>query len=362
MSDWLDAVALMSGEQRAAMFRGKDGPLACILVGYQVCGTELEKLPEQQDWRWVSAALGRLAAKARGLSVEALWASFIRSKIIAQAEFCKDIDGARATASEALETASVEPGVRFLICGTMGRQYVLARRYNEARFWLGMALQKDASTVFKHERMLVLLGASQAFGIEKPHKGVEYARQAALVAEGSEFVPEIERARAFAELAVAEFLASGAKAAYANWDKAAEYLVATSDSSDDWKDLAVIFGHVSLYPWKMASTGEPPKTTRDGSAYLPPERGLFLTTNPARIKFFQERAQSGLWLLLGSYAETVGSMPWAATWNERATKDAEQQDFMPLFVVNMRDSVPRLLRVKGVEYTVVERGKQASPW
>src|SRR5262249_2821944 len=161
--------------------------------------------------------------------------------------FCKDIDGASATATEALDMASVDPGVRFLICGTMGRQYVLARRYKEARFWLGMALQKDASSVFQHERMLVLLAASHAFGIEKPHEGVEYAKQAASVTEGSEFVPGIERARAFAELAVAEFWTSGAKAAFPSWDKAAEYLFTSRNDGDDWKDLAVIFGHVSFY-------------------------------------------------------------------------------------------------------------------
>jgi hypothetical protein len=357
VSDWLDTVALMSGEQRAAVFRGKDGPVACILVGYQVCATELEKPPEQRDWHSVAAALGRLAKKARGLSIEALWASFIRSIIIAQAEFCKDIEGARATASEALVTASVDPGVRFLICGTMGRQYVLARRYNDAQFWLRMALQKDASSVFQHERMLVLLAASRAFGIEKPNEGVEYAQQAASVAAGSEFVPGIERARAFAELAVAEFLLSGAKAAFTSWDKAAEYLFATRDGSDDWKDLAVIFGHISFYLWKTASTGEPPKVTRDGDDYSPPERGVFLTTNSARVQFFNERAQGGLWSILGSYAETVGSTVRAAIWNERATKDAERHGFTPLVVVNMREAVPRLLRDKGFEYTIGEARK-----
>jgi hypothetical protein len=357
VSDWLDTVAFLSGEQRATVFRGKDGPVACIVVGYQVCATELEKPPEQRDWRSAAAALGRLAAKARSLSIEALWASFIRSRIIAQAEFCKDIDGAKATAREALETASVDPGVRFLICGTMGRQYVLARRYNDARFWLGMAIQKDASSIFQHERMLVLLAASHAFGIEKPHEGVEYAQQAVTVAEDNEFVPRIEMARAFAELAVAECLTSGAKAAFTSWDKAAEYLFATRDGGDAWKDLAVIFGHVSFYLWKTAVTGEPPKATRDGDDYSPPERGVFLTTNPARVQFFNERAQGGLWRLLGSYAETVGSTSRATTWNERAAKDAEQQGFMPLVVLSIREAVPRLLREKGLEYTISEARK-----
>ncbi len=357
VSDWIDTVALMSREQRATAFGGVDGPVTFMVVGYQVCATEEEKPPEQRDWRSVAAALEGLAGKARKLAIEGLWAAFVRSRIITQSEFCKDLDGAKRIATEALDIASADPGVRFLIAGTLGRQYVLAKRLDDAQFWLRMALQKDASSIFQHERMLVLLAASHAFGETNPASGVEYAKQAVAVAEGGEFIPAIEKARVYAELAVAEFFVGGAKAAFPSWDRAGQYLFAVMDRRDEWKDLAVIFGHNGYYLWKTAQTGRPPEFTPAGEVYSPPVRGVFLTSNPARIPFFNERAQGGLWRVMGSYAEAVGVHGRASIWNSRATGAAEEQGFTPLLLINIRESVPRLLREKGHEHTIREARK-----
>ena len=55
-----------------------------------------------------------------------------------------------------------------------------------------------------------------------------------------------------------------------------------------------------------------------GDAYAPPERGVFMTTNPARIAFFNERHEASLWRVLGFYADAVGNAEIAAKWKERA--------------------------------------------
>jgi hypothetical protein len=355
--DWLDTVSLLPGEQRRIAFQGPDARVACIVVGDQLGATELAKPKEQRNWPAVVTALDGLATRAKELSLEGLWAAFIRAKIIAQAEFSKDVDGAQATATAALSAALSDPGARFLICGAMGRQHVLARRYGDARFWLQLALQKDASSVFQHERMLVVLAASHVFGLKKPSDGVEYARQAVAVAEANRFIPAIERARAFAELAVAEFEASGAQAAFASWDRAAEYLFAARGGGDDWKDLAVIFGHAGQYLWRMAETGEPPKVTRDGDPYAPPARGMFMTSNPARVGFFNARSEGSLWRLVAAYADAVGAGERASVWKTRAVAVATEQGFTPLLVEAARDAVPLMLRKKRFAQAIAEARK-----
>jgi len=73
--------------------------------------------------------------------------------------------------------------VRFLIDGTIGRQLLLAKRYQDARFWLRRAVERRAEAVFAYERANVLLGASHAFGLEDPRLGVKFAADATTVAE-----------------------------------------------------------------------------------------------------------------------------------------------------------------------------------
>lgn len=357
LRDWLDTVACLSAEQRREIFRGAHAHVASIVVADQLGATEQTKPAAQRDWPAVVVALDGLAARAKGLSLEGLGASFIRAKIITQAEFCKDVDGAQATATAALGAASTDPVVRFLIAGAMGRQHVLARRYADARFWLRLALQQDSSAVFPYERALVLLAASHAFGLENPQTGVEHARRAAALMEGSKDIPPIERARAYCELAVAEFSVEGAKAAFPSWDRAGEHLFAARTDSDAWKDLAVIFGHTSGYLAKVAETGEPPAVTRHGDNYAPPERGVFLTSNPARLAFFDRRNEGALWRVLGYYADAVGAEARAAAWKERAVALSKEHGLLPILLEAGRDDIPKILRESGFAEALAEGRK-----
>ena len=270
------------------------------------------RFQESRDWPTLVAKLTEFAIRAQSLRVEgALGGLFIRAKITAQAEFCKDIAGALATANEAAEMASVDPLVNFMIDGTIGRQLLLAKRYQEAGFWLGRAYQaKDDCRIRLRPskrapwcQPRIWAGRCRS-GCEVRHRSNHSCRI------HQRRATSIDRVRAWSELGVAQFFASGAEAAFPSWDKAGEYLFTMTNRNDFWKEQMVLFGHTVGYLAKVAETGKPPAQTIGGEPYTPPERGIFMTTNPARAAFFNARNEGSLWRILGYYAGRSTARTW----------------------------------------------------
>jgi hypothetical protein len=348
--DWIDTVQALAPEVRNRAMKDDKSHLYCVVVSESLTGAEQEKPVEERNWPPIVALLTEFAERATAMRCEILWACFVRAKITVQAEFLRDVDGAVATATQASQVASIDAVVRFLIDGNIGRQLALAKRYADARFWLGRAVRLRAESVFAYERANVLLGASHAFGIDEPKLGVKYAVQAtevAEVAESYEGVPPIDRVRAWCERGVAEFLANGAAAAFASWDRAGEYLFTMTERGPFWREQMVLFGHLSGYLAKVAETGVPPTQTYDGDTYAPPERGVFMTTNPARIAFFNERHEASLWRVLGFYADAVGNAEIAAKWKERAATVGKRDSLLAIVAEAERENFPRVLREQG---------------
>ena len=183
VNDWLDTLKAFPPDARSRAMAMDDSHVSSVVVAESLTGVEQAKPKENRDWSAVVTALTVFAARARELRCEVLWAAFVRAKITIQGESLRDVNRALATANEASHRASVDPIVRFLIAGTIGRQLLLARRYQDARFWLKRAVEQKADKVFAYERANVLLGASHAFGLEDPALGVKYTELATAVSE-----------------------------------------------------------------------------------------------------------------------------------------------------------------------------------
>jgi hypothetical protein len=120
----------------------------------------------------------------------------------------------------------------------------------------------------------------------------------------------------------------------------------------------VLYGHVSGYLAKVAETGQPPSMTRDGEPYAAPERGVFMTTNAARIAFFDQQNEGALWRVIAYYAEAVGASELAAKWRERATTVARRDSLLALIAEADREDIPRVLRESGYQ-AALERGRKS---
>jgi len=164
----------------------------------------------------------------------------IRTLLAIRGEHLRQLDKAVPIATEAIERLRGDSLAIFMVAGMLGRQYVLVRRYDEARPMLEMALAQSVSKG-THELIMTCLAASECFGPIDLDRSIEYTERAVHLARAEEGIPTIEVARASAELATASFLRSpnreGAMAVFGIWSEAAERLVDACDESDEWKDL-----------------------------------------------------------------------------------------------------------------------------
>jgi hypothetical protein len=320
LTAWLDTVAVFTPEARQQVFTGELAELGCLVLPDRLAAAEVEKPQAEQRWEDVIGVLDRLAGRARELGVGLLRACAVRTKVRVLAEGLRQLDEAVRVAREALG-AEPEPAAQFLIAAEAGRQLVGAERYPDAREMLTRSLAADTQ-VYPHERMLVTLAASQAFGVEDAARGTGLARQAVELATGNAGIPEIELARALSELGLAQFLETGPCAALDTWLQAAERLFSSKADEDEWRSLFTSFAHASLHFEQLASTGRPPERTGYGEPWAAPFRGMFLRHSRALAERYRPVLEAQLAAILANYAEGCSDAAKADTWHLRAREAA----------------------------------------
>jgi tetratricopeptide (TPR) repeat protein len=338
---WLAAAESLPGPRLERLFQSSLARLGSLVLADRLSMEQLRKPPAERHWEEVLPSLDELANWAVTKTLPLLWACAVRSKVYALGEQGR-IDEALAIGEEALASASGDPVAHFLIAGAMGRFLVRARRFLEARPKLHDALAQPVND-YPHERMLFLLAASHSYGVENPEAGVQYAREAVTICRAEEEIPDLEVARAYAELAVAQYLDSGASAALEAWSEAAEKLFAVREEDDQWKDSFVIFAHMTGYLSSLAATGHPPAHTRDGEEFAAPERGLFLLTHPDRPAYYRAGSEPGIMWALAQYAWAVGDREGAAKWLARASDAVSNTRMSYLQATIARDLIPSLI-------------------
>src|SRR5437667_9823393 len=121
-------------------------------------------------------------------------------------------------------------------------------------------------------RALALLSASIAAGTKDVQAAIDFAQQAVDLVTSADEIPATEIAKAFGELAIAQWLAKDLRSAFGSWDRAGELLLSSRDDTDRWKGLFVVFGHLSGYLSSIAYFGQPPSETQTGEQYAAPYR------------------------------------------------------------------------------------------
>lgn len=378
LHDWLQTLAQLTQQDRERTFSGALAKEAGVVVADRLWMREGEKPPEQQNWPQILHELQAAVSQAQQLGGAHLWAAFTRAQIVVQAEYLHDLPAALAVATTALQAASGDPECTFLIAECIGRQFAYVQQDTEARQWLQQAIDQP-TTSYPHWRMVTLLYLSKTWGRDDARTAVEYAQQAVDLALTGPLFPAIdwslieeeatraqartnhgkqremssqdliegERVKALGELAIAQWLAGDLKAAFQALDQAGERLLANRPDTMNWKDLFVIFGHVSGYLTAIAGTVEAPATTEDGVPYIAPTRGMFLTTHPDRFREYRPERAAFLPAQLALFAEATGQDERATYWAAQGIERARQ--------TGQRDVVTLLSRLYVVALVQMDR-------
>jgi hypothetical protein len=317
LGDWLSLVEGLTEEQRNKAFGSSLGVEGSVVVGMRLPFVEGRKPAEQQDWDRVVEALCDLTRRAEALRLEALWAGAIRSTITVLAQRKSDLGATEAVARAGLQKPGISTSSEFLIRTALGEAYVNKMRWDEGAAELVTSLNL-AVEGFPFERFNALLSCSFAVGQSDARAALKHTREAVSLANETDHFPETETAKALCELAIAEWLAGSIQGSFAAFDRAGDLLFAQTEQIERGEDLMLLFGHCAGYVCQIATKGQPPDTVADGSPWLAPQRGVFLTEYPGRAAYYQEREKtrprSMEMTLLAMFAEGVGNHERAVYW------------------------------------------------
>jgi hypothetical protein len=326
---WIDILENLSVEQQERAFSGRVAELGCLSVADKLWIRESEKPAVDQDWQTVLAASQNLAESSATLDLELLWACAVCSEVIVLAQYAGDLSRAIEISEFAIDHASDDPRVHFLLKECLGRQFVFANRYGDAVTWLTQALEQSTEA-YSSLRFYALLRLSQVIANEEQYLSIQYAQQAVNLARSSEEIPETEIVKALGELAIAKWLTTGLPDAFEAWDQAGEYLFEYRIDENSWKDLFVLYGHITGYFTALATTGNPPGNIATGETYEAPTRGIFMPRNSARSNFYDPSRDCFLPTQLALLAEAIGNDERAVVWAMKGIDMArETQQLLP---------------------------------
>lgn len=342
LENWIVTLEHLTIEQRERAFSTRATEAGCVLVAEQLWMREAEKPEVEQDWQAVLTATQNLAESSSNLGLELLWACAVCSEVVILAEYRRDLSQAIEVTESAIAHASDDPRVQFLLKECLGRQFVFANRHNEAITWLTQALVQPTEA-YPSLRLYAFLRLSRVIADQEPYLAIQYAQQAVNLARLSEEIPEAELVKALGELAIAKWVATGLPAAFEAWDQAGEYLLEYRRDKNAWKDLFVLYGHITGYFTALATKGSPPDNTETGETYAAPMRGIFLTRNSARADYYNPLRDCFLPAQLASLAEAVSNDERALIWAMRGVDMARAaQQFLPLTSLG-RTIIPQLV-------------------
>ena len=352
LDTWMQTVSELTDEQRQFAFADEAAEQGSLVVAEVLWMREAQKPQARQQWSTIQRAVEKLSAWAASFHLDLLWACAFRARIIIAAEYCSNLQHAVALAEEVVHQSSDDPRISFLIEECLGRQYLYTQQYLEAAVWLGYACE-EKTEAFPLIRIPALLAASRASGRSSAEVAVAYAEQAVSLGKTTNIFPEMELLKAEGELALARWLAGDIAGTFEAWDSAGQRLLACKSEDDAWKGLFVLYGHTSGYFTAMASTGEPPQETSDGSPYILPERGIFTSEHQQRAAYYGRVPDCYLMTQLALFAQVVGQEQRMLAWCEQGMRQARESQQPLAWVTLCELEIPSLIQ-KGEMRTVLE--------
>jgi hypothetical protein len=319
LSKWMLLLESLEPGKRDRLRRAdSDGDLSMALAN-KLWLNESERPQEQQQWTPVEEELAQAALTAKRLGWELLWANLIRSVMVVNAEYRRDLDGTLAIGQAAFSAASGDPTVQFLLSECLGRQLYFNGRSAEALTWLTQAINQP-TTAYRLTRAYATVYASTSSADDDLQNALRLMNDAATLMRGiakgdhGTALEKLEFAKILCELALAQWATGDLHAAYLTLDEVGGRLFRAQTENNDWKEVVVLYCHLLGYLRGIAVNGSPPEVDASGGSYSAPRRGVFMTSNPGRAGFYSKTRENMRFIALADYAEAVGEQARAVTW------------------------------------------------
>jgi hypothetical protein len=324
LSEWMTAVEQLSSKQRNYAFANKYGISGCLALPDMFLSRFQGASPRQRETMLV--AIDDLSKRAYAIGLTLLWACCKRSLIEIQGDVQKNLEAAKQTWHSAIDLNRNEPYIHLLVSGAYARQCSLHGRPDISREVLPLALDSKF-THYPYISVLVQLCATQAYLESDRQKSIDCAKQAVAIAEDSELMPPIVKARAWGELGLALYRTSNNyRESFLPWDSATTRLFEVKAKDDDWKCVATILGgaisHVLRY-----TPGMPLYGVENVEIAALPASGSFLLYDQRCIDFFNSGPSDqgiGILQLMAWYSGAMGDTERMYQWSCRLVDETRR--------------------------------------
>ena len=347
LDDWISLLEGMSEKQLNRAFSGSMGIEGSGVICMRLPLLEDEKPAEQQDWEVMLSVLDDLERRSEILKLESLWAGAVRAKMFIYEKNKKDLKGAENIARFVLEKKSVEPVSEFIVRSALGECYVNHKRWTQGAKELEASIRLPVRSL-PVGRFNANLYCGVAVAQTDAIKSLKYFREAVSIADQTEHFPETEKIQALCELTVAEWLSDDMTECFSGIDRAADMLFDQAERTDRWKELVVLFGHCAGFLCQIATSGLAPTVIENGSPYVAPHNGMFLTENPVRVDLYEQRKKthpdSIIMAQIAMFAEAIGDHERSVYWALRGMDEGRKSGLAVSQSVLSEITIPHLLQ------------------
>lgn len=279
--DWIEIVKELSEEQLKNLFDDDLFPDLYMILPSKVWLYERTKSEELREWNKVLDCIEHLITFARDNDLELLWACSIRAKIIILTEeFDDNFDLGIQTGIEAIQQASDDPEVQYVLNDIIAKEYTHKKEYDKAIVMFKKILNQETSP-FSVEKVMTFLRYSEAIEKEDTDESVKYSYRALKLAENLEGVKGYFYVQILVEYIICLWNCGKQAETPFYLEEAVEKILDCKQNDKEWKKVFMITGHILGYYVPLLTGRSAPEKLSDGEEeYTVPYRMFSVKDKP----------------------------------------------------------------------------------
>ncbi len=310
VENWLESIAKLSQIDREGLSTSDFAFDNSVVFTDGIWMREYQKPDDERDWIRVENLLLKIEETATGLNVPILATAAMRTRIMIEAEWRHNIDGAVHIAEEAL-AKPCDSIAMFLLMEVTGRQLVYAKRWEKGLEWMDRALASPATSKYPLLTRNLLLTIAEGFSKKNALTSLEYAEKAVNVVKTSD--QRLQLAEACGEHAIALWNVERRSDSFLVWEQALKLYQESRPGGATWGKSFRLFLHASGYFGSVALLGNPPS-----ESYVAPYQGMFLNTAAVKDENVESVHDALTFMRMAMFADGVGETEKASEWAQKA--------------------------------------------
>jgi hypothetical protein len=310
--DLLGIVERLSEDKQAEIFGSRLAQQSTRFICDRYWMREADR--PHPDWDALDLKMDLLMQKAKALNAKVLIAAVARAQIVVAVDYRKKLDSGLTVATDAMNHATQDPYVSFVVSYTLGVACNDLAEPEAAATWLTRAIEAYTAEMYLGEFIVrahlsrAVLRASDLKRSELDYlEAIRWARQL-------EDISDSTLLRALGEFGIALWESGQRHRFYETWQEAIELTLTGKSDNKQWKEIFVLNANNSAYFMR-----DDKLDGLDGTMTRP-FRGMYLRYSPLLASYYQPDIDWYMATTMVHLAETLGHYKDSSRWALKAVE------------------------------------------